>query len=199
MEIPKAYEPKEVEKKIYNLWEKGKFFMPKGKGKPFVVTIPPPNITGSLHMGHALNNTIQDVVVRYHRMNQRPTLWVPGTDHAGIATQNKVEKELKKEGLTRHDLGREKFVERIWKWKEKYGNIILEQLKKLGCSCDWSKTRFTLDKEYVKAVETAFLHYYKKGYIYQGPRIVNWCPRCTTAISDIEKQLALKQCLAIRP
>ncbi len=185
-ELPKAYEPKEVEEKIYKLWEKGGFFMPQGRGKPFVVAIPPPNITGSLHMGHALNNTIQDVITRYRRMTGVPTLWVPGTDHAGIATQNVVEKELKKEGLTRHDLGREKFIERVWQWKEKYGNLILEQLKKLGCSCDWSRTRFTLDKDYVKAVETAFLHYYKNGWIYQGPRIVNWCPRCSTAISDIE-------------
>jgi valyl-tRNA synthetase len=190
MEIPKAYEPKLVEGEIYNLWEKGGFFTPRKpknkKDKPFVIAIPPPNITGSLHMGHALNNTIQDALIRYHRMNQRPVLWIPGSDHAGIATQNKVEKELKKEGLSRYDLGREKFVERVWQWKEKYGNLILEQLKKLGCSCDWSRTRFTLDKEYVKAVETAFLHYYKKGWIYQGPRIINWCPRCSTAISDIE-------------
>jgi valyl-tRNA synthetase len=192
-DIPKTYEPKQVEEKIYHLWEKGRFFMPRlrqGFGgqakKPFVVAIPPPNITGSLHMGHALNNTIQDVIIRYHRMNQKPTLWIPGTDHAGIATQNVVEKELKKEGLTRHSLGREKFIKRVWQWKEKYGNLILEQLKKLGCSCDWSRTRFTLDKNYVKAVQIAFNHYYKKGWIYQGPRIVNWCPRCSTAISDIE-------------
>ncbi len=186
-DIPKQYEPKEIEQKIYNLWEEGNFFTPKKSNKkPFVVTIPPPNITGSLHMGHALNNTIQDTIIRYHRMNQQPTLWVPGTDHAGIATQNKVEKELKKEGKTRHDLGRKKFIERVWEWKEKYGNLILEQLKKLGCSCDWSRTRFTLDKKYVNAVETAFKHYHNKGWIYQGPRIVNWCPRCSTAISDIE-------------
>lgn len=185
--IPKAYEPKKVEEKIYNLWEKSGFFKPqKSKKKAFVVAIPPPNITGSLHMGHALNNTIQDVVIRYHRMKQEPTLWIPGTDHAGIATQNVVEKELKKKGLTRHDLGKEKFIKRIWQWKEKYGNLILDQLKKLGCSCDWSRTRFTLDKEYIKSVETAFKHYYKKGWVYQGPRIVNWCPRCSTAISDIE-------------
>jgi valyl-tRNA synthetase len=194
MEIPKAYEPKQVEGEIYNLWEKGGFFSPaealakadKPQKKPFVIAIPPPNITGSLHMGHALNNTIQDVMIRYHRMNQESVLWISGTDHAGISAQNKVEKELKKEGISRYDLGREKFVERVWQWKEKYGNLILEQLKKLGCSCDWSRTRFTLDKKYVKAVETAFLHYYKKGWIYQGPRIVNWCPRCSTAISDIE-------------
>jgi len=190
MDIPKAYEPKQVEGEIYNLWEKGGFFTPKKpknkKDKPFVIAIPPPNITGSLHMGHALNNTIQDVMIRYHRMNQESVLWIPGSDHAGIATQNKVEKELKKEGLSRYDLGREKFIERTWQWREKYGNLILEQLKKLGCSCDWSRTRFTLDREYVKAVETAFLHYHKKGWIYQGPRIINWCPRCSTAISDIE-------------
>ncbi|PJE57573.1 MAG: valine--tRNA ligase [Candidatus Portnoybacteria bacterium CG10_big_fil_rev_8_21_14_0_10_38_18] len=186
-EIPKTYEPKQIEDKIYNLWEKGDFFKPaKSRKKPFVVAIPPPNITGILHIGHALNNTIQDAIIRYHRMTGVPTLWIPGTDHAGIATQNVVEKELKKEGLTRHSLGREKFVKMVWQWKEKYGNLILDQLKKLGCSCDWSRTRFTLDKGYVKAVETAFLHYYKKGWIYQGPRIVNWCPRCSTAISDIE-------------
>jgi len=186
-EIPKQYNFDKVEKEIYKLWEKNKSFIPKtGKGKPFVVAIPPPNITGSLHMGHALNNTIQDVVVRYNRMTQKPTLWIPGTDHAGIATQNVVEKELKKERKTRHDLGRKKFIEQVWQWKEKYGNLILDQLKKLGCSCDWTRTRFTLDKDYVKAVETAFLHYYKKGWIYKGPRIVNWCPRCATAISDIE-------------
>jgi len=129
-------------------------------------------------------------LIRYHRMKQEPTLWIVGTDHAGIATQIKVEKELKKQGLSRHTLGREKFIEKVWEWKEKYGNEILNQLKKLGCSCDWSRLRFTLDKEYVKAVETAFLHYYKKGWIYQGPRIVNWCPRCTTAISDIEIRYA---------
>lgn len=190
-DISKAYESKKVETKIYRLWEKGKFFSPsealtkEGKS-PFVVAIPLPNITGSLHMGHALNNSIQDIAIRYHRMKQKPTLWMPGTDHAGIATQNKVEKELKKQGLTRHDLGRKKFIEKVWQWKEKYGNLIIEQLKKLGCSCDWSRTRFTLDKDYVKSVETAFLHYYKKGWIYQGPRIVNWCSRCATAISDIE-------------
>jgi valyl-tRNA synthetase len=187
MEIPKTYEPKQVEEKIYNLWEKGEFFKPSKSGKKrYVIAIPPPNITSRLHMGHALNNTIQDIMIRYHRMLGHKTLWIPGIDHAGIATQNVVEKELKKEDKTRHDLGRDKFIKRVWQWKEKYGNIILDQLKKMGCSCDWSRTRFTLDKDYVKAVETAFLHYYEKGWIYQGPRIVNWCPRCSTAISDIE-------------
>ena len=196
-QIPKAYEPEKVEEKIYRLWEGGGYFKPisakASAGRPFVVAMPPPNITGSLHMGHALNNTIQDVMIRYHRMKQEPTLWLPGTDHAGIATQNVVEKELKKEGKTRHDLGREKFIKRIWQWKEKYGNLILDQLKKLGCSCDWSRTRFTLDKDYVKAVETAFNYYYKKGWIYQGPRIVNWCPRCGTAVSDIEVKHVLRK------
>jgi len=191
MEIPKAYDPKQVETEIYDLWEKGNFFLPRrspGEGgkPPFVIAIPPPNITGSLHMGHALDETVQDTIIRYKRMQQIPTLWIPGTDHAGIATQNVVEKELKKQGLSRHSLGRKKFIEKAWEWKEKYGNIIIDQLKKLGCSCDWSRLRFTLDKDYAKAVETAFLHYYKKGWIYQGPRIVNWCPRCGTAISDIE-------------
>lgn len=187
MEIPKAYEPKEVESEIYKLWEEGRLFEPiKSTKKPFVIAIPPPNVTGSLHMGHALSYTIQDVLTRYHRMTGKPTLWIPGTDHAGIATQNVVEKELKKQGLNRHSLGREKFIEKVWEWKEKYGDIIIGQLKKLGCSCDWSRLRFTMDKDYAKAVETAFLHYYNKGWIYQGPRIVNWCPRCGTAISDIE-------------
>ncbi len=186
----KAYEPEEYESKIYQLWEKSGFFNPdKLPGKPkktYSISIPPPNVTGSLHLGHALNNTIQDILTRFYRMKGRKTLWLPGTDHAGIATQNVVEKELAKQGLTRHQLGREKFTEKAWQWKEKYGNLILEQLKKLGCSCDWSRTRFTLDKDYAEAVLTAFINYHKKGYIYRGPRIVNWCPRCTTAISDIE-------------
>jgi len=199
-QIPKAYEPKRVEEKIYILWEKGKFFMPRlaggrarGKDKPFVIAMAPPNVTGSLHVGHALENTALDIIIRYHRMKQESTLWIPGTDHAGIATQNVVEKELKKQGKTRHDLGREKFIKKVWQWKEKYGNLILDQLKKLGCSCDWSRTRFTLDKDYVNAVETAFNHYYKKGWIYQGPRIVNWCPRCGTAVSDIEVKHVLRK------
>jgi len=186
----KGYEPEEHESKIYQLWEESGFFNPDNlPGKPkktYSISIPPPNVTGSLHIGHALNNTIQDILTRFYRMNGRKTLWLPGTDHAGIATQNVVEKELAKQGLTRHQLGREKFTEKAWQWKKKYGNLILGQLKKLGCSCDWSRTRFTLDKNYAEAVLTAFINYHKKGYIYRGPRIVNWCPRCTTAISDIE-------------
>ena len=188
--MEKIYEPKEYETKTYQLWEKSEFFnpdkLPGKRKKSYSISIPPPNITGSLHLGHALNNTIQDILTRFYRMKGRKALWLPGTDHAGIATQNVVEKELARAGTNRHELGREKFTEKIWQWKEKYGNLILEQLKKLGCSCDWSRTRFTLDKEYEQAVLTAFVNYHKKGYIYRGPRIVNWCPRCTTAISDIE-------------
>ena len=188
--MDKKWIPEKFESSIYSLWEKSGFFnpdnLPKTKNKKFVVAIPPPNITGSLHMGHALNATTQDIIVRYHRMKGDKTLWIPGTDHAGIATQNVVEKELAKQGTTRKDLGREKFLEKVWEWREKYGNLILSQFKKLGVSCDWSRNRFTLDKKYSQAVTTTFIHYYKKGYIYRGPRIVNWCPRCETAISDIE-------------
>jgi len=188
--MAKAYKPEEYESKIYQLWRESEFFnpdkLPNKPKKTYSISIPPPNVTGSLHIGHALNNTIQDILIRFYRMKGRKTLWLPGTDHAGIATQNVVEKELAKKGLTRHQLGREKFTEKAWQWKKKYGDLILEQLKKLGCSCDWSRIRFTLDKDYKEAVLTAFINYYKKGYIYRGPRIVNWCPRCTTAISDIE-------------
>ena len=190
MELSKAYEPKEVENKIYQLWQGTGFFnpdkLPGKRKKTYTIVLPPPNITGELHMGHALNTVIQDILIRKKRMGGFKTLWLSGTDHAGIATQNVVEKELKKEGKTRFDLGREKFIERVWQWQEKYGNLILDQLKKLGASCDWSRTRFTLDKDYIKAVETAFLHYYKKGWIYQGKGVVNWCPRCGTSLSDIE-------------
>jgi valyl-tRNA synthetase len=190
MEIPKVYDPKKVENKIYQLWLKTGFFnpdkLPKKRGRAFTIVIPPPNITGELHMGHALNAVIQDILTRKKRMEGFKTLWLPGTDHAGIATQNMVEKELKKEGKTRFDLGREKFIERVWKWKEKYGDIILEQFKKMGCSLDWSRTRFTMDKDYVKSINAAFLHYYKKGWIHQGERVVNWCPRCRTSLSDLE-------------
>jgi len=186
----KVYDSKKVEEKIYNLWQKSGFFnpdkLPGKRKKVYTIVIPPPNITGSLHMGHALNATCQDILIRWKRLQGFKTLWLPGTDHAGIATQNVVEKELKKEGLTRFDLGRKNFIEKVWQWKEKYGNIILDQFKKLGCSLDWSRTRFTLDKEYVKAVEAAFLHYYKKGWIYRGTRPINWCPRCQTSLSDLE-------------
>ena len=187
-ELSKTYNPKETEPKIYKAWEESGHFGPlkDASGEPFVIAIPPPNVTGSLHMGHALNNTLQDILIRWHRMMGDVTLWVPGTDHAGIATQNKVEQELTLEGKTRFDLGREALIERIWQWREKYGNIILDQLRKLGCSCDWSRTRFTMDEGYSRAVLSAFTHYYNKGYIYQGERIINWCPRCGTSLSDLE-------------
>jgi valyl-tRNA synthetase len=194
-DLSKPYNSKEVEGKIYKAWEKSGFFNPDNLNvrgstsniEAFSIVIPPPNITGTLHMGHALNATIQDILIRKKRMEGYKTLWLPGTDHAGIATQNIVEKELlKKEGKTRYDLGREKFVERIWQWKEKYGNEILNQLKQLGSSCDWSRARFTMDKDYQKAVQVAFTHYYKKGWIYQAERVINWCPRCQTSLSDLE-------------
>jgi len=190
MKLSKIYNQEKVEKKIYNLWIREGFFnpdkLPDKRKKSFTIVLPPPNVTGELHMGHALNAVIQDILIRWKRLQGYKTLWIPGTDHAGIATQNKVEKELKKEGLSKADLGRKEFIKRVWEWKKKYGNIILEQLKSLGASCDWSRTRFTLDKEYIKAVETAFLNYYKKGWIYQGKRVVNWCPRCQTSLSDLE-------------
>ena len=196
-ELPKAYDPKATEKKIYDLWTKSGFFnpdkLPKRHKKPFAIVIPPPNVTGELHMGHALNAVIQDVIIRKKRMEGYKTLWLPGTDHAGIATQNKVEQKLKKEGKSRFDLGKEEFTKEVWKWKEQYGNIILEQLKQLGASCDWSRTRFTMDKEYIKAVEKAFLHYYKKGWIYRGLRVVNWCVRCGTSLSDLELEYKEKE------
>ncbi len=188
--LSKAYNPKEVEGRIYKLWEKSGFFnpdkLPGKRKKTYTIVIPPPNITGELHMGHALNAIIQDVLIRWKRLQGFKTLWLPGTDHAGIAAQNILEKELKKEGKTRFDLGREKFIERTWKWMERYGNIILEQFKKLGSSCDWSRARFTLDRDYSKAVRHAFLHYYKKGWLYKGKRVINWCPRCQTSLSDLE-------------
>ena len=190
MKLSKTYNPKEVEDKIYKLWLRSGFFnpdkLPKKHKKPYTIVIPPPNVTGELHIGHALNALIQDILIRQKRMQGFKTLWLPGTDHAGIATQSVVEKKLKKEGKTRFDLGREKFIKEIWKWKEKYGDIILNQFKKMGCSCDWSRTRFTMDEDYSLAVKEAFSYYYKKGWIYKGKRVVNWCPRCTTSLSDLE-------------
>jgi len=195
VDFSKPYDPKGVEDRIYKRWEASGYFAPEAhrpradnpnNKKSFTIVIPPPNITGSLHMGHALNATIQDILIRKKRMEGFKTLWLPGIDHAGIATQNVVEKELKKEGLSRHQLGREKFLERVWQWKEKYGNVILDQLKKIGASADWSRTRFTMDEDYQKAVAEAFLHYQKRGWIYQGERVVSWCSRCQTSLSDLE-------------
>jgi valyl-tRNA synthetase len=187
-EIPKQYNPKEAEDKWYKFWEENNLFSAKANPakKPFCIVIPPPNVTGILHMGHALNNTLQDILIRYHRMRQEESLWMPGTDHAGIATQNVVEKAIAKEGLKREDLGREKFIERVWLWREQYGSTIIRQLKKLGSSCDWRRLRFTMDEEYSKAVIEAFVRLYEKGLIYRGNYIINWCPRCQTALSDEE-------------
>ena len=188
-ELAKTYNPSEVEDRIYSQWvDKGYFHAEIDKNKkPFTIVIPPPNVTGQLHMGHALDETLQDILIRYKRMQGYSTLWVPGTDHAGIATQIKVEEELRvNEGLTRYDLGREKFLERVWQWKEKYGSRIINQLKKIGSSCDWDRERFTMDEGCSKAVKEVFVNLYNKGLIYQGSRIINWCPHCITALSDAE-------------
>ncbi|MFH0733007.1 MAG: valine--tRNA ligase [Candidatus Omnitrophota bacterium] len=187
-ELSKQYNPKEVEDRIYKLWlEKGLF---KAKvnpdKKPYTIVIPPPNITGILHMGHALNNTIQDILIRFKKMQGYETLWMPGTDHAGIATQNVVERELAKKNIKRQNLGREKFLEEVWKWKEKYGSTIISQLKKLGAACDWDRERFTMDNGLYNAVLDVFIQLYNKGLIYRGNYIINWCPRCQTALSDEE-------------
>ena len=188
IDIPKVYEPQKVEDKWYDYWLKHNLFSstPRRSRQPFSIVIPPPNVTGILHMGHALNNTLQDVIIRFRGMQNYNTLWVPGTDHGGIATQNVVEKLLLAEGKTRHDLGREKFLERMWKWRKESGDIILSQLKRLGCSLDWSRTRFTMDDVCSRAVRHAFVELYNRGLIYRGKRLVNWCPRCQTALSDIE-------------
>jgi len=186
--LTKAYEPQEVEERWYQYWLDSGYFHAEDAGeKPsFAIVIPPPNVTGILHMGHALNNTLQDVIVRFKRMQGYNALWMPGMDHAGIATQNVVEQELAREGLTRHDLGREKFIERVWEWKAKFGGVIINQLKRLGCSCDWERQRFTMDEGLSRAVREVFVRLYEDDLIYQGDYIVNWCPRCHTAISDLE-------------
>ncbi len=186
--LTKVYEPRAAEAKWYQYWLDNDYFhaADSSSKKPFSIVIPPPNVTGMLHMGHALNNVLQDICVRYKRMQGYNALWMPGMDHAGIATQNVVEQELAKEGLTRHDLGREKFIERVWEWKAKYGGVIIHQLKRLGCSCDWARERFTMDEGLSRAVREVFVRLYNDGLIYQGDYIVNWCPRCRTAISDLE-------------
>ena len=188
-ELAKTYAPREFEDRIYQTWcDKGYFTPDVNDGKPpFSVVIPPPNVTGQLHMGHALDETLQDILVRYKRMQGFSTLWIPGTDHAGIATQIKVEEQLRKnENLTRYDLGREKFLERVWDWKHQYGSRIINQLKKLGTSCDWTRERFTMDEGCSRAVKEVFVNLYEKGLIYRGNRIINWCPHCATALSDAE-------------
>ncbi len=187
--LDKTYTPSEIEGRLYKKWEESGYFKADASSKkpPYTIVIPPPNVTGQLHMGHALDETLQDILIRYKRLAGYEALWVPGTDHAGIATQIKVEEVLRKEkGLTRHDLGREKFLELVWDWKKKYGGTIIKQLKTLGSSCDWSRERFTMDEGCSKAVKEVFVNLYDKGLIYRGDRIINWCPHCTTALSDAE-------------
>ena len=188
-ELPKVYDPQQVEGRIYQLWMDHDCFRaePDPDKKPFSIVMPPPNVTGQLHMGHAMDATLQDILTRFKRMQGYSALWLPGTDHAGIATQIKVEEDLRvNEGLTRYDLGREKFLKRVWQWKEKYGNRIVEQQKKMGASCDWSRSRFTMDEGCSRAVRETFCELYDKGLIYKGSRIINWCPHCLTALSDAE-------------
>jgi valyl-tRNA synthetase len=193
--LPKTYDFKSTEQRLYEWWEKSGFFRPSNdpnkpnfdpSKKPFVISIPPPNVTGELHLGHAMFVAMEDLMIRYHRMKGMPTLWVPGSDHAGIATQLQVERALAKEGLTREQIGREEFLKRAWQWKEKYGGIIFQQIRRLGASCDWERTRFTLDEGLSKAVREAFVRLYEKGLIYRGPRMINWSPGLRTAVSDLE-------------
>ncbi|MBQ3592145.1 MAG: class I tRNA ligase family protein, partial [Clostridia bacterium] len=187
-ELPKTYDPSDFEGRIYQSWCDQGLFTPKiDHSKPhYSIVIPPPNITGQLHMGHALDNTLQDILIRYKRMKGFSTLWLPGTDHASIATEAKIVEAMRKEGLTKEDLGRDGFLKRAWAWKEQYGGRIIEQLKKLGSSCDWSRERFTLDEGCSKAVREVFKRLYDKGLIYRGERIINWCPHCKTSISNAE-------------
>ena len=195
-QLPKAYDFKTTEPRIYAMWEKGGYFKPSNDPnkpgfdptrKPFVISIPPPNVTGELHLGHVMFVAMEDLMIRYQRMKGVPTLWVPGTDHAGIATQLQVEKDLlRTEEVTREELGREQFVERVWSWKVKYHRIITSQIRKIGASCDWERERFTLDDGLSKAVREAFVRLYEKGLIYRGPRLINWSPGLKTAVSDLE-------------
>ena len=191
-ELAKVYDPGEVEDRIYGFWEDGGFFHAEvdQSKKPYTIVIPPPNITGQLHMGHALDETLQDILIRFRRMQGYSALWLPGTDHASIATEAKIVEAMRKEGLSKEDLGREKFLERAWAWKEQYGGRILSQLKKLGSSCDWQRERFTLDEGCSRAVREVFVRFYEKGLIYRGERIINWCPHCLTSISDAEVEHA---------
>ena len=189
--LEKGYDPQGIERKRYEQWMDRDYFRADnaGPGKPFCIVIPPPNVTGSLHLGHALDNTLQDVLTRFKRMDGFNALWLPGTDHAGIATQNVVEKHLASQGLSREELGREKFVERVWQWRAEFGGRIIDQLKRLGCSCDWSRERFTMDEGLSRAVREVFVRLYEEGLIYRGDYIINWCPRCLTALSDLEVEL----------
>ena len=186
--LEKNYNPKDFEEKIYEKWENDGDFKPdmRSNSEAFSIVIPPPNVTGVLHMGHALDDTLQDILIRYNRMLGKKVLWQPGTDHAGIATQMVVERNLAKEGITRHDLGREKFIEKVWEWRKQSGGTICRQLRRLGASCDWSRERFTMDEGCNKAVTEVFCKMHEKGWIYKGARIINWCPVCNTSISDAE-------------
>jgi valyl-tRNA synthetase len=187
MQLAKTYSHTDVETKWYAHWEQSGAFEPaKGSGPYFSMVIPPPNVTGSLHMGHALNNTLQDILCRYKRMDGYRVLWVPGTDHAGIATQNVVERSLAAQGLSRAELGREEFVKRVWQWKQQAGSAILHQLRSLGVSCDWKHERFTMDEGLSRAVREAFVRLWEEGLLYRAERLINWCPRCKTALADIE-------------
>ncbi|MCF2652220.1 valine--tRNA ligase [Anaeromassilibacillus senegalensis] len=194
-ELAKAYEPKEVEDRIYDFWMKGKYFHAEvdPEKKPYTIVIPPPNITGQLHLGHAMDETLQDTLIRWRRMQGYSALWLPGTDHASIATEAKIVEAMRKEGVTKEELGREKFLERAWEWKNQYGGRIVEQLKKLGSSCDWDRLRFTMDEGCNKAVNHVFKKLYDKGLIYRGERIINWCPHCKTSISDAEVEFEEKE------
>ena len=191
-QLPKTYDPKEVEGRIYDKWIEGNYFHAEvdENKKPYSIVIPPPNITGQLHMGHALDNTLQDILIRFRRMQGYSTLWMPGTDHASIATEAKIVEAMKQEGITKEDIGREKFLERAWEWKKTYGGRIIQQLKKLGSSCDWERERFTLDEGCSEAVKEVFVRLYEKGLIYRGERIINWCTHCKTSISDAEVEYA---------
>ena len=187
-ELEKNYNPAEIEQKLYDKWINKKYFhaeVDRSK-KPFTIVMPPPNITGQLHMGHALDNKLQDILVRYKRMQGFDTLWVPGTDHASIATEAKIVEKMREEGITKEEIGREKFLDRAWEWKKQYGGRIVAQLKKIGSSCDWDRERFTMDEGCNKAVKEVFVNLYNKGLIYRGERIINWCPKCLTSISDAE-------------
>ncbi|MBQ3889251.1 MAG: class I tRNA ligase family protein, partial [Clostridia bacterium] len=194
-ELAKQYEPGEVEGRIYHRWLDGGYFHAPcdADKKPYTIVIPPPNITGQLHMGHALDETLQDILIRWKRMCGYDTLWLPGTDHASIATEAKIVAAMREEGLTKEDLGREKFLERAWDWKKTYGGRIVEQLKSLGSSCDWDRERFTLDEGCSRAVREVFVNFYNEGLIYRGNRMVNWCPCCNTSISDAEVEYSEKE------
>ena len=194
-ELLKAYEPKEIERRIYDFWMQGGYFHaePDPEKKPYTIVIPPPNITGQLHMGHALDETMQDILIRWKRMQGYSALWLPGTDHASIATEAKIVEAMRKEGITKDDIGREGFLKRAWEWKERFGGRIIEQLKLLGSSCDWDRLRFTMDEGCSQAVRHVFVKLYEKGLIYRGERIINWCPNCRTAISDAEVDFEEKE------